>query len=1442
MTSFLVLSWAVSFTLRHSATPSLQFLITQVLHDVESRWDIEVSYGSIEPYIFPFVKIKHVELRDAQGGFVVYVGEGVLTYSALALLRGDASSLLKKIELTDVHVFWTTHETHPSEGPALPHSRRTASLSLQRVLSSLPPEVLIRRGSFQMVLPDESRIMGRDVRVDIAPGNDGSARYSLSASLFLDISHETAAYYEGVLPERTFLVPVRARGTFSPDMPSMEMELSCSLQGSRIELSTQRFLLSVRNDALSFQNLQASVPYDILGEYEWSSSTLNLMVLTEDFQPSSQFRGPLLESMPANLKFFLDATYSTHLQISYHLPARTLRYTGSGSASFLSKDLHSIAFSLDGENSRIHLDYLTAFTRYGRASMEGLLDIHPFSFQGRLHISEARSPGMSSFESMSGRFNVNISGSNETIKGYAFSGDASWGGFELSRAELSFEGDIVRQEYTLNVLLLPRKGEGYVYGETHLFPSSGPSSLRGQGLLLFRDLSLSDLTLALSGSQRRWHPIIPEQATIRGALEFDFDASRYRVSSMEDIVLSISEEADASLTLSLTPDQLSLSSSGTLYTVPFQGTFSLALRDTQRFSGELLVENILYRFSGILQEKEFSLSGDNLTFLLEEKEGRWVFRGKTRTLPLPMMRGQSSPQVSVDLSGEFHTTDEWWIYVPYLRVTDLFLLPSVRGNLSGRIAIDPSGIEAFDLSYGDSYSNLEGSMSLVLPEGLEGLLTRRRLAGELVLQSKTTRERYGLQADISSSRIDLSAYAREAPLGRWTEEKARGRLTATVNLEGPWNDPDLEGTVTLTEGSVNGIPLAANGSFEKSSSTMSISLSELLLAQHRLSGFHLTYDLSSGTFRGETDLSLAVGRTTQSTPVSLYGTMEQRFDDLSPFLHSLPSLSCTGSLVLHKVSLVEGQPVWRFLFAYTPAGVTLRGGPSNAASLAFSFEDGALDASFSSPLPLQGSIKGTIREEHLSLTLAFSRIDVESFQPLFDLGVVRIREGILTGEVSLEGDPRDPTLTGNLEGRELRGVFFLVPEEISSERLKLEFQGEGFQILPSRITAGDATVILSGAFTREAWSLPFFQISIATLSPNRLHILYDFGTLQVDGYAAGFVTIEQTPQSLSIAGDILAESTVVTLAQRRTEAPGKGEPVPLEIDLRIQSGPDVQFVWPTRTLPILRLYADTGERLRYTAHGGEGSFSLEGNIGLRGGEVFYFERSFYVREGSILFQENQDKFDPRITVRAEMRDFYKGDPIRIYLVSYNTPLSQFSPRFESDPPLPPEDLNIVLGQRFNEEFAEGFLSPVSLVGLTTDLVSQFALMREFETSVKKTFGLDVFSVRTHLFQNVLESALQSPEYPLDRQSPSLGKYLDNTTILVGKYLGSDVFLESLFQIAAENPLASEVRSFGGFEVNVEVTVEWNTPFFLLSWKFAPEHPEELFIPDQTISLKWRFTY
>ncbi len=236
---------------------------------------------------------------------------------------------------------------------------------------------------------------------------------------------------------------------------------------------------------------------------------------------------------------------------------------------------------------------------------------------------------------------------------------------------------------------------------------------------------------------------------------------------------------------------------------------------------------------------------------------------------------------------------------------------------------------------------------------------------------------------------------------------------------------------------------------------------------------------------------------------------------------------------------------------------------------------------------------------------------------------------------------------------------------------------------------------------------------------------------------------------------------------------------------------------------------------------------------MHGGEIFFFDRSFVLKEGAITFKEDQRTFDPRITARAEIREWdpASGEEVKIWL-DVDDRSNSFSPRFSSDPRWRNPTSSPCSAPRSPSRWrGRGCFRPPCM--LSSDVLSRFGLLRPFEQRVRELLGLDMFSVRTQVIQNIVAEKVLGVE----GLNP-----LDNTSLSLGKYLGDDLFLEMLVRLQASRGPSGLLLPGHGLTSEIELNLEWDTPFFLMEWSFLPRNPDALFLTDNSLALKWRYTY
>jgi len=255
---------------------------------------------------------------------------------------------------------------------------------------------------------------------------------------------------------------------------------------------------------------------------------------------------------------------------------------------------------------------------------------------------------------------------------------------------------------------------------------------------------------------------------------------------------------------------------------------------------------------------------------------------------------------------------------------------------------------------------------------------------------------------------------------------------------------------------------------------------------------------------------------------------------------------------------------------------------------------------------------------------------------------------------------------------------------------------------------------------------------------------------------------------------------------------------------------------------------------------------MDGNVVLRGGELYHLQRSFYIREGMLQFNGNDPKVDPLINARAEVRDSNDDGPVTIIMVMENVPLSELEktmPRYESIPSLSQLEIYSLLGQAPSMDADAAAPDVGPLLRSTTEMILQTVVFRRAEQIIRNSLGLDMFSFRTQVLQNAVFEAVRNRDP--NEQPATVGNYLDNTTVFMGKYFLPDLFGQLMVTFRYD-PYQKE---YGGMRPELDLGLDFQTPLFDVRWNIHPENPGYLatdkwmseIIGSQSISLVWRWS-
>ena len=345
----------------------------------------------------------------------------------------------------------------------------------------------------------------------------------------------------------------------------------------------------------------------------------------------------------------------------------------------------------------------------------------------------------------------------------------------------------------------------------------------------------------------------------------------------------------------------------------------------------------------------------------------------------------------------------------------------------------------------------------------------------------------------------------------------------------------------------------------------------------------------------------------------------------------------------------------------------------------------------------------------------------------------------------------------------------------------------------------------------------------------------------IDGYSTCDLAIEVTMSSVDVRGRFFVDNVDIDIISgglrgqsTRREGlvhPSESGRFAVTLDLGVTTGQHVELFFD----PLLRglIAPNTKGILRYDSSAG--TYSIHSDIVLRGGEISYLNRNFYLREGRVVFTEN-DSLDPIITVRAEIREYDEiGEPVRITLSAENQRLSAFSPTYTSSPPKSEMELMRILGQALTADAQSGL--DVLLSGV--DYGFQMLILRRIENALRDFLKFDILSLRTMGLQNSLKQWLNVGG---EDNRLTVGNFFDNTTVYIGKYFGSSIYADAMLHFAYDEKKALEEGSESGLMFQPEIGLEMDSPFGTIRWSIAPDvgNMQHLWVPSTSIGISWKF--
>jgi hypothetical protein len=864
-----------------------------------------------------------------------------------------------------------------------------------------------------------------------------------------------------------------------------------------------------------------------------------------------------------------------------------------------------------------------------------------------------------------------------------------------------------------------------------------------------------------------------------------------------------------------------------------------------------------YLEGALLDRRSLILQGSYGVSAYISSLGGGSYSGDVQGEGIPIPMGDQIARLGLSMTGRYASTRSWSLELDRLELADIpgsspgdpYGLNSASLRLSG--AADQDQVNLGEIFYEDTLGELRGSGSFSLHGNGEGLYR-----GSVYLSGEGNQESYA--ADLSflpaagatevremirqQGRMHLRVSGAGMKLARFSSRMKNAQADGDLMLE--WESlENFDARVNLYSLNAGKIGQEISAAGRASINSREFRLEDLRFTQ---GGMEARIPL----IRANLDESRleASGEIRGKTSEGEYGmefTLGSGFAPIGSWLDYATSLSdFEGNIRVSNARLDDRR--WEepldFVFSRQGEGIAFSGGPNDMIFLGIQ-PGGSFIAAFSAPFPVRGTFLGN---------LSPTTIDARGDEITVDLGTLwrfmsfrqdfSIAAGFAVGSLQIRGSLSDPEFYGSARGVDLHmQVPKFLTADIVPDGMILVFDGTEMYFDPVSAPCGKGIGLVSGRFWMEHWVPVSLTVDIKVPNDKPIPFGFDMNGVLARGTTSGHMVIDMTDLVFNISGDLTAQETEISLnAQEMTAAQQIDNwdafVTPLVADISITAGRKVEFLWPTRDFPMIQAYANLGSRMHVSANSLDRHVSFSGDVDLRSGEIFYFERSFYIRSGVLALRENQGQFEPRITVRAETRDRSSTGPVTISLIVDNQPLETFTARFESSPALSQIEILSLLGQNIIGTTGEDGSQDNTLLVAGTDFLTQAYVVRRLERSVRNFLQLDMFSVRTQFLQNLVFSGIQDRR-PVDRIG-WVGNYFDNTSVFVGKYIGSDMFAQAMVSLRYDD----RKQTFGGYTFEPDFGVELQSPLGNIRWNFAPLHPENWYINDTSITISWDFTF
>lgn len=1432
----------------------LKFNVDGYKNLLKEKTGLELSYQSMSPSLLTGIKLNQVSLVDSfTGKEVCAISVAQMQYNFIDLIKGKSFSAIKDISIDGINIDLDENGN---------------SLLFQKILS-------LSSGIDENSSADEKndfnvkeivdllsmKLLVKNVRLNYA-NSDGKAVAVIKKLQFVFQNMDSIIFVNasGFFKWNSFIdnsyvgCNLYADGKISQELNGSSLTLTVNdLETQELVLSKLNMLLMFDDGSVSLQTIHNSYPLLLIGKVDTQNGKASASLKTKHLR-----YGDIVKSKKNNAgDKFQDFDISIQADLDYDFTAGNFFYSSFGNIfvpSSVVRDGALVDYEISGDLKKLSIAKLNVEGR--NINAQGSLDFEfeKLGVQGDAILynwtmdNGAVISGEVYFDSLEEGFVCfapQILLDQQVLTAMQLQVVPSEESFDITFEVSDYSHQMSDEPGKINIDASFMKSNKYVQANVSAHA-------------LYVD-SIVQKALLFTEERNYQMASVFKNFMMNGEVYFSSDIESMSF-NVPYIVVADTSKSNKYLFLSLDGNSTSLNISKFSYisdgnTTSLQAQLEKAPDSKEAFfTIDVNSVSIPYHFSGNIMENYVSLYGDyDFAFELNFVDG---FSGKLSTVGFPVQKDKTIFGISFDSVFNINNIDDFLVSINKIEIEEVSDTLSVKPHLLASGSVSKYGAVFDSISYSDKISTMYGTSKL-LWNIHNGIFDSAGF--DFSISSENNREKMLVKADVFNPMAEKISVQTIMSSLFWTaqincvnfnlsriggEKSLNNGLTGTVSMSGTLEDPYIGLDIEKIEFMMMGKLIKASMKSYLEDKKVVVDSATFEYNNFLTKDISAVFDLRTWSGKAGGTVHSYVSDRSLVVPFSAEvfdSVIEEGNIVPSEFIAKLDLPDVHGTLLKNPFAL--GITVLKTkdrMSIFSSKELGLSGTIEN---------DGEINLQLNSPLNVFANIVGYASTTEIQIDVVNIKADFGSLFQNVDLDAIAVTNGFAKGAVKVQGMLSDPEFVGALSINDFDfSMPKIIPSNIFVKKTLITIDNKEV-ILPATrgLVKNTYPIYAKMNIFFDRWDLDFVKGRVWTEKNEYVPADLDTNIAEFKGDAYLNLDLFFQDEYLDISGQVnvrkthawiktseLAEGIVASSENSIFE--GKQKSFYNRFDLKVTLEDNVRFTFD----PLLRVVFVPNSVVLFKYDEADDNCLMDGVIRFKTGDVSYLNRNFYLKSGLLRFNKTDSVSNPQISVQAETRERDEnGDNILIILSATNQYLSDFEPVISSIPAKSELEIRQILGQIVMADSD----NIASFLVATGDYALQSTVGRAIEGKLRDLFNFDILSIRTMILQNALKQSLFSEKD--DKNSMKIGNFLDNSTVYIGKYFGSSLYVDALLHWSYDENRLNDSTTTGGLVFKPELGLEIESPFANIRWNMAPDIDalmKNRIVTSTSVTLSWKFAF